>query len=740
MKNRTTIIILAVAVILVAFIYFFERDTMTTSEREERKGRVFTSLRRDHVDGLSIRGTGGQEVVLKQIAAPDLEGEEQWKITSPRKLDADDSEVRAVLSALDFLLANRRIEGSKRREEDQYGLGSPRLKASFTIRGEKTSFGIGADAQGKKVYLGIDGENEVFYAVDSDFLESMDKSLNDLRSKKLVSSDIAEPNAVELSLEEGTTKLRLEKSGSWQVETGGHWILAAEDQVSELVRAVSDMKAEEFVADDVKEEDLKKYGLADGARAISLQLPGDEKVTVRIGDKCKDKKHRLYLTAVGTGTVICATDGFMPVLERPATRLWEMRPAVFREEDVTRISLASGTSTLVLEKGEDQWKFADKDDTPIEQNAVTDLLGALKEIRASSIEVGDAATTSLAEPTAKVTLALAGDEAGIELHLFGEPGGDTEKLRRSGEPAVLTFPKGLIKQARPDALAFRDRQITNGDKNDVEALSINGAVSQKVEKKDGAWKVIEPVQIAADGTASRKLAELVADLKVARFASAKALPEQGFAKPFATVTARFTEEKESEEVVDRTGSFEVTLEIGAVAGEGERFGRLRGEDPTIFVLGPEYEEAVSRPLVARDLLQIDDTEIVKLVLVVDEKEFVFEREKETWQAKTGTLSDTENLKRLVADLGGIKAIRAASFGPAGSEFLAPSLVVKSFRGEQKEKGEATVITIGQKSADEKEDGYFARRGDLNVTFVLPARIVDELIALARGGVSDAGVN
>ncbi len=739
MKNRTTIIILAVAVLLVAFIYLFERDTMTTSERKERKGRVFTSLRRDHVDGLSIRGTGGKEVVLEKIAAPDTEGEKQWKVVSPRKLDADDSEVRAVLSAIDFLLANRKIEGSKRRAEDQYGLGSPRLQASFTIRGEKTSFGIGADAQGDKVYLGIDGDKETFFAVDDDFLESMDKSLNDLRSKKLVSSDIAEVTAVELGLEEGTTRLRLEKSGSWQVETGGQWILAAEDQVSELVRAVSDMKAEEFVADDVKEGELEKYGLSGGARTVSLQLPGGEKVTVRIGNGCRDKKHQLYLTAVGTGTVACVMDDFMPILERPATRLREMRPAVFREEDVTRISLASGASTLVLEKGEDQWKLAGKDDTPIEQNAVTDLLGALKGMRASSIEVGDTAVSGLKEPTAKVTLALAGDETGIELHLFGESGKDTERLRRSGEPAVLTFPAGLVEQTRPDVLAFRDRQITNGDKNDVEALHLDGDVAQKIEKRDGAWKLIAPVQTAADGTAARKLTELVADVKVARFVSSKASPEHGFSRPFATVTARFTEEKESEEVVDRTGSVEITLEIGAVAGDGERFGRLRGEDPSIFVLGPEYEEAVSRPLVARDLLQIDDTEVVKLVLVVDEKELVFEREKDTWLAKTGPPRDTEKLKRLVADLGGMKAIRAASFGQTASEFLAPPLIIKSFTGEQNKKGEATVMTIGNKSADEKEDGYLASQTGLNVTFVLPARIIDELIALSHGE-SDAGVN
>ena len=62
MGNRTTIVILAVAAALVGFIFFFERETMTTSEREERADRVFGEFRRDRVDGLKVRGTGGVTV------------------------------------------------------------------------------------------------------------------------------------------------------------------------------------------------------------------------------------------------------------------------------------------------------------------------------------------------------------------------------------------------------------------------------------------------------------------------------------------------------------------------------------------------------------------------------------------------------------------------------------------------------------------------------------------------------
>ena len=103
MSNKTVIVILVVAAVLVGFIFLFERDTLTTSEQMARKGRVFTDFKKETITSFALKGISGQEIVLKKVSSP-TDTEETWRITAPRTLDADNSEVREILSALDFLL------------------------------------------------------------------------------------------------------------------------------------------------------------------------------------------------------------------------------------------------------------------------------------------------------------------------------------------------------------------------------------------------------------------------------------------------------------------------------------------------------------------------------------------------------------------------------------------------------------------------------------------------------------
>ncbi|MCP4603354.1 MAG: DUF4340 domain-containing protein [Proteobacteria bacterium] len=740
MKNRTVIVIVTIAVLLLAFIFLFERKTMTTGELAEREDRVFTKYNRDLVESLTVRGTAGEEIVLKREKKIDEDVEETWSITAPKSLVADEAEVKLILSAIDYLIVGRAIKGKDAKSEDRFGFGSPRLTASFTIRGEKTSFDIGVEAKGDKVYLAISDVPDVFYAVDKEFLASMDKEVDDLRSKKLVGQNLDKAVRVELTSKDSAFTLRRDEDTPWQVEIDGVWILAAEDQVSELIRTVGDLNAEKFAADGVKEKDLGKYGLKDAAMSIGIELSKDEKVTVRIGGPCPDKEHELYATEVGSGTVICAKDDFLPVFNRPVRRLREMRPAVFRDDDVTRITLSGGDRTLVLEKGEDTWKIAGKDDFQVEQGAVTDLLEALRETRASEIQAGDEATSNLGEPITKVTLTLAAEGSELGLSIFKGKENNTERIQRSLEPAVLAVPTGLSEKARPDMLAFRERLIKNSDTHNVEALRIEGAMAQELEKKDGVWKLARPVQVASDSTGARALAELLAEVKVERFAADKAGPKHGLAKPFAIVTARLVKENDGAEVKDRTQSAELKLEIGAKDGDAGRFARLAGDDETVFIVGSEYEDAVTKPLVARDLFQIDDTEVAQLALQVDGKELLIARNGDAWTAKDGSTIDKARLSRIVTDLGGIKTLRAVSFGRAGAEFERPHLVFKTWTQDQLKENKPAVITLGQKSDDKKEDGYYARLNGVDVTFVLPARIVDDLADFARGNAPDAGPN
>ena len=93
--------------------------------------------------------------------------------------------------------------------------------------------------------------------------------------------------------------------------------------------------------------------------------------------------------------------------------------------------------------------------------------------------------------------------------------------------------------------------------------------------------------------------------------------------------------------------------------------------------------------------------------------------------------DTEALNRLVADLGGVKTVSAVSFGPKDPAFGEPLLTIKATAVKDGEAPTIKTITVGAKSPDQAEDGYFARMDGIDATFVLPARLVNDLIAFVN---------
>ena len=286
MKSRTAIALLAVAAALVVFIFLFERDTMTTGEIEGRRDRVFVEFRRDLVDGLTVKGSSGEEVALSRVGPEEGAGEE-WRITAPRDLKADGSEVREILSALDFLLRDRTARGEGAASDARYGLDSPRATGSFSVRGRVTAFRVGADAPGDDVYLALVGVDDEVYAVDGSFLESIDKDLDDLRDKHLLGRALDAATAVAVSRPSGEIALSRGEEGSWRVKREGVWLLAAQDQVRDLLRAVGDVEATEFVADDVGAGDLGEHGLDGPPRRVVVELEGGEIVRLLVGGPCE---------------------------------------------------------------------------------------------------------------------------------------------------------------------------------------------------------------------------------------------------------------------------------------------------------------------------------------------------------------------------------------------------------------------------------------------------------------------
>ncbi len=279
---------------------------------------------------------------------------------------------------------------------------------------------------------------------------------------------------------------------------------------------------------------------------------------------------------------------------------------------------------------------------------------------------------------------------------------------------------------------FRSKTIVLGETDEVDRIEISGRVPQTLEKKEGIWQILSPLSAAADMTAVRNLAELLSTVRVERFVAPSARKEDGLDHPFAVITTRFAPDSDehaaSDSDTDKAKKAPTTsvLEIGNADLEGRRYARLRGDDETVFLLGDAYENALQKPLIARDLLQVEETDLSRLTFKTQTMERSFTKSDEGgWTADNGEAFDNDTFGKIIADLGGIKATGAESFGPAEPSFAAAKLVISAeFKGDKAEK---KVITFSEKRAADAPEIYLARTSNLEVTFAIPVRVIDDIL-------------
>ncbi|MFO8072238.1 MAG: DUF4340 domain-containing protein [Polyangia bacterium] len=738
MKNRTVIAILAVAAALAAYILLFERDTMTTDERESRSDRAFVEFRREQVDRIELKSSSGRTLELERVSRAE-EGEERWTLSSgERRLDADTTAVRSLLSAIDFLLVDRTVREPGAARSTRFGLEQPRLDAEFTARGETTSFRIGGEAEGGDVYLALEGRDDEIYAVEAEFLESMDKTFDELRDKDLVEPDLSDALAIEVERAEGKTSLRrADRDSPWRVRLDGTPVLADAGQAGELLRKLDGLRAESFVADGADEAELGEWGLGDSARRVALELSGEKSVAVRFGSPCEEPTGSVHVYLEGTRTVACAASEAIDVIDRPAGRLAEKRIAVFDKEEVRRIELAAGDRSLAIvhdEEGEGWHREGDAEETGLDAEAVESLLDALGETRADAVLVGEERLAELGEPEARATLELAAGQGSLELEVYRGEEGQAQRVRRGEEKAVLLVAGGLVERLRPDPLRYRERELELGSASDATRIEVVGSAEWSAEKKDGQWRVVAPIELDADSAAVRSAARKLARLEAERFAAASAAPEHGLDDPYLTATATFVEEQRDEEQLDRTEESARTLEIGAPAGEGgARYARLAGGDGAVFVLAAETIETLLSPPLARDLVQVEAAEVERIELARGDRTLAATRAGDSWKAaEGGPPLDAEALERAVTDVGSAKAIRTAAIGKRSAEELGePRLELRLWTRGDLPDGEPTVLVFGKRSDDPAEEGRLARRSGIDATFVYPDRIAEELLELTE---------
>jgi hypothetical protein len=192
------------------------------------------SLAADQIQSIRLAKTGAEPVSIVRTG-------DKWQIAGARPLAADTDAINSLSSAVSPLNSDRLIDEHPP-SLTAFGLDSPSEEIDFTMKDGKTQkLLLGSDTvSGSDTYAKIDGDPKV-YTIASSTKSSFDKSVSDLRDKRLLTLNSDKITSVTLAAKGAPVEFSRNSGGEWQI-TKPKPLRADASSVDDLVNKLKDAK------------------------------------------------------------------------------------------------------------------------------------------------------------------------------------------------------------------------------------------------------------------------------------------------------------------------------------------------------------------------------------------------------------------------------------------------------------------------------------------------------------------
>jgi len=316
--------------------------------------------------------------LTKKDSAPvilDKNSAGEWQISAPKTLRADQSAVSGLVGTVSSLNSERLVE-NKAANPGQYGLAAPALQVDISEKNNKSQkLLIGDDIPtGSAVYAQLAGDPRVF-TVASYTKTSLDKTVNDLRDKRLITLDADNISRVELIKKGQDIEFGRNKDG-WQILKPKP-SRANGVEVSDLIRQLTEAKM-----------DVSGVGASNASSAFTKATPvATAKLTDQSGTqqlelrKAKDEYYAKSSTLEGAYKVDSALG------KEAEKNLDDFRNKSLFDFGFTapnKIEIHNGSKSYFLTRGtageEDWWSNGKKMDA----TKVNDLISKLRDLSSTA--------------------------------------------------------------------------------------------------------------------------------------------------------------------------------------------------------------------------------------------------------------------------------------------------------------------------------------------------------------------
>jgi hypothetical protein len=367
MKFKTTIILFVLFLALLAAVLLFESREKGRKEKEEK----LVSLPSDSVQKISFKKEEGMMTFQK-----DEKGE--WLITEPLQAKADKYEVDRLAQDFSDLKIERVVEAQAQSLE-KYEIPKNEITLWYKDKEKPVKILIGQENPLDNTFFAKKDDEPKVVLIPSHLKSLMEKKLVDFRQKDIFKFETNEVKTVKLRAKDTQWEAE-KKEEEWFLKSPVQ-ALAESSKIEGIISSLSNLKAKEFVSEEKKEEEIKKYGLDKAEYEINLAMPLANKELTFFLHKEADK---LYATSSQSSKIITAEDTLLSDLEKEAKELREKDVAKFYSWDANKLHIKKGEIDWTIGKDkDDNWSFESPAKDPADKDKVQSFLRKIESLGAS---------------------------------------------------------------------------------------------------------------------------------------------------------------------------------------------------------------------------------------------------------------------------------------------------------------------------------------------------------------------
>jgi hypothetical protein len=414
MKPRNLLIAAILLAVLSGAVWWSKRHPDAgKSDSTTTPNSKLVDIPEAQIQSISLKKKDGSILALERK-------DNKWAITQPQPYATDQDTANGLASSLSPLSADNVVE-DKATDFAKYGLTAPSLDVAVRQKNGKTSDIIfGDDVPAASLVYARVGTDPKVYAVSSSTKTSLDKSLNDLRDKRLLTFDSNNLSRVELVSGKSDVEFGKSNANDWQIVKPQPY-RADNFQVEELLRKLTDAKMDFSASAD-------NAAKADAAFA-SGQLVATAKVTGISGTQTLDvrkNKDDYYARSSQVKGAYKVSSDLGKEVGKTLDDFRNKKILDFGFSDPTKIQVSGSTGDKTYNRNGTDWKLNNQ---VMDPGTVQAFIDKLRDLAATKF-----VTSEFTSPVA--TIAVTSNEGKRSEKVEFAKTGDGYIARRSNEPAL----------------------------------------------------------------------------------------------------------------------------------------------------------------------------------------------------------------------------------------------------------------------------------------------------------------